>query len=232
MLDIPSYDWGNIESPWVGADLGIWAHLIGSRQPTKYPAKSCVFWQDQDFSTIYIVAKGRVCISAVHPDGQQKQIYIACPGAMIGEEACILSQPHMTMATTIVQSELYAIPSKEVQALFHSEQKTADLMLQYEARKNRMLISQTAMMSFDSAEQRIAKMLLCLCDAYGHRQADGILIALRFTCADLAGIVGTSRVTANNVLLDFSSAGILSKQNGHYMIHDWKTLQAITARSQ
>lgn len=128
-----------------------------------------------------------MCISAVHPDGQQKQIYVACPGAMIGEEACILSQPHMTMATTIVQSELYAIPSKEVQALFHSEQKTADLMLQYEARKNRMLISQTAMMSFDSAEQRIAKMLLCLCDAYGHRQADGILIALRFTCADPGG---------------------------------------------
>ncbi len=173
-----------------------------------------------------------MCISAVHPDGQQKQIYIACPGAMIGEEACILSQPHMTMATTIVQSELYAIPSKEVQALFHSEQKTADPHAAIRGQKEpdaHFSDRHDVLRQCGTAHCKDAPVpVRCLWPP----QADGILIALRFTCADLAGIVGTSRVTANNVLLDFSSAGILSKQNGHYMIHDWKTLQAITARSQ
>ena len=230
LLDISSHNWGNVESPWIGADLSIWSHLIRDRTPIRYPAKSCVFWQGREHSTGYIVAKGRVCISAFHEDGKQKQIYIATPGAMIGEEACILSQPYMTTATAIVTSELYAIPSKELQALFHSEQRTADLMLQYESRKIRMMISQTAMLSFDSAEQRIAKMLLCLCDAYGKQVPEGILINLSFTCTDLAGIVSTSRVTANNVLLDFARAGVLSKESGHYLIRKPEYLQGIVSQ--
>ena len=230
MLDITSHNWGNIDSPWVGADISIWSHVIKNLTPVKYPAKSSVFWQGLEYSMAYIVAKGRVCVSAFHEDGKQKQVYIAMPGAMIGEEACILSQPYMTTATAIVNSELYAIPSKELQLLFHSEQRTADLMLQYEARKIRMTISQTAMLSFDSAEQRIAKTLLCLCDAYGEQVPEGILVDLRFTCTDLAGIASTSRVTANNVLLDLARAGVLSKDSGHYIIRKPEYLRGIVSQ--
>lgn len=79
MLDIPSYDWGNIESPWVGADLGIWAHLIGSRQPTKYPAKSCVFWQGQDFSTIYIVPRAACASAQSIPMGNRSRSILPAP---------------------------------------------------------------------------------------------------------------------------------------------------------
>ena len=227
MLNIPKYDWGNVESPWIGADLERWQVLLQGRAPVKYPAKSNVFWQDKDFSHIYIVARGRVCISIFHADGQQKQLFIACPGAMIGEIDCILSRPYATTATTITKSELYAIPSKEVQRLFHSEEKLADLMLQYEARKNRLLIAQAAMLSFDRAEQRIAKTLLYLCEASGRPVQDGVCINVRFTCAELASIVNTSRVTVNNVMLELVRTGTLAKAEGYYVVRRPQTLQGI-----
>lgn len=226
MLNIPSYDWGNVESPWIGVKMDVWDALLKGRAPQVYPPRSTVFWQDKEFSHIYIVARGRVCISIFHADGQQKQLYIACPGAMIGDTDCILSQPYSTTATTITKSELYAIPSKEVQRMFHSEPGLADLMLQYQARKNRLFIAQAAMLSFDRAEQRIAKTLLYLCEAYGRPAEGGTCIHIRFTCAELAAIVNTSRVTVNNVMLDLIRNGVLAKDGGYYIVRQPQALQA------
>jgi len=228
--NILSHDWGDVNSPWIGADLSIWQVLLEGRKTGKYPAGSVVFGQEDPFSQIYIVARGRVCISVFHGDGQQKQLYIACPGAMFGENACILSRPHTTTATAIVATELYAIPSKECQRLFHSQQQIADSMLQYAARKNQMLTAQATMLSFDRAEQRIAKTLLQLCNTYGVPRDDGIRINVHFTCTDISAIVNTSRVTANNVMMSFSRMGIISKSGGYYLVHDEGALQNIAVQ--
>lgn len=225
MLNIPSHDWRNVDSPWIGTHLSTWSHLTAKRIPLKYPPKSMVYSQGDRFSKIYIVASGRVRISIFHRDGQEKQLYIAGPGAMFGESACILEKPHASTATTITRCELYAIPSKEVQRLFHTEARTADLMLQYEARKNRLLTAQVAMLSFDRAEQRVAKVLLYLCEMYGRQEGDGVRIDLRFTCADIAALVNTSRVTVNNVIQEFIRSGILTKDGSFYIVQDPHLLQ-------
>lgn len=224
---ILSHDWGDVNSPWIGADLEIWSILLEGRKPVRYPAGSTIFSQEDPFSLIYIVARGRVCISVFHSDGEQKHLYIACPGAMFGENACILSHPHGTTATAIVTTDLYAVPSKECQRLFHSQQQIADSMLQYVARKNQMLTAQAAMLSFDRAEQRVAKTLLQLCDTYGVPASGGKRIDIRFTCTDISSIINTSRVTANNVMMSFTRMGILSRDNGFYTIHDQQALQEL-----
>lgn len=227
---ILSHDWGDVNSPWIGADLGIWSILLEGRKTVRFPAGSIIFSQEDPFSHIYIVARGRVCISVFHSDGEQKHLYIACPGAMFGENACILSHPHGTTATAIVTTDLYAIPSKECQRLFHSQQQIADSMLQYVARKNQMLIAQAAMLSFDRAEQRVAKTLLQLCDTYGVPTPGGKRIDIRFTCTDVSSIINTSRVTTNNVMTSFTRMGILSRDNGFYTIHDLEALQRLTVQ--
>lgn len=232
MLAIPSNDWGNLESPWISVDMDIWNILIQERPRVRYPANHDIFWQDKPHSNIYIVAKGRVCISILHSDGQQKHLYIACCGAMIGETACILSQPYETTATAITETELYCIPSREVQRLFHSEAYLADWLLQYEARKNRLLISQVAMLSFEKAPQRIAKILLCLCENYGKKTNSGIYISIRFTCTELAAIANTSRVTSNNTILSFIHDGILAKNKSHYVVKRIEQLREIATLVQ
>lgn len=228
MLNIPSHDWSNVDSPWIGTHLSTWSHITANRIPVKYPPKSMVYSQGDAFSKIYIVASGRVRISIFNRDGQEKQLYIAGPGAMFGESSCILEKAHASTATTITKCELYAIPSKEMQRLFHSEARTADLMLQYEARKNRLLTAQVAMLSFDRAEQRVAKVLLYLCEMYGKQEPIGTRINLRFTCNDIAALVNTSRVTVNNVMQDFLRTGILTRDNSNYVVTNLHLLQQYT----
>lgn len=230
MIDIPSYDWKNVESPWISVKMDTWRQLIEGRIPYKYSAKTDIYWQDKDFSDFYIVASGRICVSIFHQNGSQTHLYIACPGAIIGEISCILSRPHMTTATAIVDSELYRIPSKEVQYWFHQDHILADLLLQYLARINSLLTAHIAMLSFDRAEQRIAKILLYQCEHHGIEVSDGICISQRFTCSDVASLANTSRVTVNNVMLNFTHAGIICKRNSHYILKDPDQLQKIAAQ--
>ena len=227
-INIDSYDWGNINSPWIGAEPHIWDSLTQGRPILQYPAKSVIFSQGDAYRDAFIIMSGRVRHSVFSKVGLEKQVYIACPGAMIGEISCILSKPHSMTATAIVPTGLVKIPSKELQRLFHSSPMLADLMLQYEARKAQMMAVQQASLSFDTAETRIAKHLLCLCDTYGVVRPDGIRIGIRFTCSDIAGIVGTSRVTANNTLLDFQKLGILKKEGGSYCVTDIQRLIDMT----
>lgn len=231
LITIPSNDWGNLDSPWLSVNMDIWKTLIKDRPRIKYQAGQDIFWQDKQHANVYIVAKGRVCVSILHSSGQEKHLYIACTGAMIGEVACILSQAHVSTATAITDTELYSIPSREVQRLFHSEAYLADWLLQYEARKNRLLISQITMLAFEKAPQRIARILLCLNENYGQQTPDGIYLNIRFTCAELAAIANTSRVTSNNTMLDFIHEGILAKKKSHYVILDIEKLREIAVHT-
>ena len=120
MIDIPEYIWHNVDSPWISLELDTWDGFTQGRTAAKYPAHSTVFWQGKEFTCLYIVKKGKVRISVYNQDGQEQQLYIARKGAIIGEIACILGKHHVTTAKTLQATELYVVPSKEVQRLFHS----------------------------------------------------------------------------------------------------------------
>lgn len=129
---------------------------------------------------MYIVESGRVRVSVCHADGQEKTLYVADTGAMIGESDCILGQPYSSTATVVLPSRVRAVPSALVQELFHADPVFADWLLQYQARKVRLLLGQNMTLSFDRARQRVAKTLLYLCGQYGRQKEDGIWLTNRF----------------------------------------------------
>ena len=80
------------------------------------------------------------------------------------------------------------------------------------------------------AEQRIAKTLVYLQRAYGQPVAGGVRINLHFTCAELAALVNTSRVTVNNTLLELTRAGTLAKEGSLYIVRDVRALQDLAVQ--
>lgn len=227
LSQIRSYDWNNVLSPWIGMDLSCWDILTRGRTPRHYIKNEVIFSHGSNYDNAYLVASGRVRMSITSSDGQEKHLYIACPGSIIGEASCILSVPHITTATTIVPSDIYKIPSKELQQTFHGNAQFADLFLQYEARKNYMQIAQQASLSFSSAQARVAMTFLCLSDMHGIKTSGGTKIDIKVTCDDIAGIISTSRVTTNTILMDFRAQGILEKEEGRYIIADEALLQEV-----
>ena len=219
---IPSRDWGDLESPWISTDLSTW------ETPLRHGRlREQVFRQGEDFSSVYIVESGRVRVSVCHADGQEKTLYVADTGAMIGESDCILGQPYSSTATVVLPSRVRAVPSALVQELFHADPVFADWLLQYQARKYRLLLGQNMTLSFDRARQRVAKTLLYLCGQYGRQKEDGIWLTNRFTCSDVAGITNVSRVSVNLIFREWEEAGILTRAHGRCCIRDPEELRRL-----
>ena len=224
---IPSRDWGDLESPWISTDLSTWETPLRHGRLREYQPREQVFRQGEDFSSVYIVESGRVRVSVCHADGQEKTLYVADTGAMIGESDCILGQPDSSTATVVLPSRVRAVPSALVQELFHADPVFADWLLQYQARKYRLLLGQNMTLSFDRARQRVAKTLLYLCGQYGRQKEDGIWLTNRFTCSDVAGITNVSRVSVNLIFREWEEAGILTRAHGRCCIRDPEELRRL-----
>lgn len=209
------------------ADLSTWETPLRHGWPREYQPREQVFRQGEDFSSVYIVESGRVRVSVCHADGQEKTLYVADTGAMIGESDCILGQPYSSTATVVLPSRVRAVPSALVQELFHADPVFADWLLQYQARKVRLLLGQNMTLSFDRARQRVAKTLLYLCGQYGRQKEDGIWLTNRFTCSDVAGITNVSRVSVNLIFREWEEAGILTRAHGRCCIRDPEELRRL-----
>ena len=154
-------------------------------------------------------------------------VHIQHTGAMIGESDCILGQPYSSTATVVLPSRVRALPSALVQELFHAGPVFADWLLQYQARKVRLLLGQNMTLSFDRARQRVAKTLLYLCGQYGRQKEDGVWLTNQFTCSDVAGITNVSRVSVNLIFREWEEAGILTRAHGRCCIRDPEELRRL-----
>jgi CRP-like cAMP-binding protein len=75
--------------------------------------------------------------------------------------------------------------------------------------KGKCYSAMAQMLGTRSVTERLAHLLLHLVDAYGIREADGILIGAGFTHADLAHMVGATRQWVTMSLKRFQEQGVV-----------------------
>ncbi len=216
--------WGNMQSPWLQGELSCWDALTFGAEIIKCRKNSFLFREGEDAVAMFVVAKGRFRITTYHEDGSEKQIYITETGAICGEEACIAETPYNVSALAIVDSEVYRISAMELQHRMEQEPMLTKRLLDFEVRKTYLFRQHIVSLSFEQASCRIAQTLLHIGQLYGKETPDGQCLAIKFTKNDIAGMVGTSRVTASSELSKMEQSGLLVKQNGYYIITDIKKM--------
>ncbi len=77
--------------------------------------------------------------------------------------------------------------------------------------------------------QRIAKLLLMLCEIYGEPDQRGIVIKHKISQGDLATLAGASRQWTNRTLGDLKSEGLLEISKRRIRILDLDRLGAISS---
>jgi len=221
------YTWGELESSWLQDDLICWDSLIVGAKKLFYKKNTYLFHHQEVANAAYVVAKGRFRITYYHEDGNEKQLYIAETGSLCGEGECICSLPYNTTAFAITDSEVYHISTSELLRRMETNSKLTQRLLEYEIRKTHLLQSQVISLSFEQASSRIARILLNLYQLYGKENEYGLCLTVKFTKNDIAGIVGTSRVTASSELSKMEQSGLLIKHNGYYYITNLDSLRKL-----
>ncbi len=210
--------WVNESSPWIDYSLENWKLLTNGRTPVSYKKKCFLYHQEDDAPRAYIVKSGRVRLTLFSADGTEKQLYIAGPGCLFGEIACIMGLPHTESALCVHDTQVYQIPQNELINTMQNNWEINKRVYNSVFRKNTVYHHQILELCFLSCVQRIAIHLLDLCKRHGVKVKEGYKLDLRFTHSDIASMIHTSRVTVNNTFTWLIQNDYLVKTGQTYLI--------------
>lgn len=158
---------------------------------------------------VFLLKTGAVKIVGRSPDGRDAILAILQPGDLFGELADVDEAPRDHRAEAVNDSVLCGMPRS---VLIDLMKQSPDLgyqitkLIGFSVRKLRTRVEE---LLCRSASARLAHTLLDLSRRYGVPDADGVLIPLRLSQADLGKLVGVSRETVNGILQRWKEQGLV-----------------------
>ena len=158
---------------------------------------------------IYLVESGRVRVFYNAPSGREITLAYWNPGNFVGGPDIFGNSPHLWSGVAVLNSSVLQLPGKALRDLVMKIPALGIGLIEGLAFKGKCYSAMAQMLGTRSVTERLAHLLLHLVDAYGIREADGILIGAGFTHADLAHMVGATRQWITMSLKRFQDQGVV-----------------------
>ena len=215
-----------------GLELPDLAVLNGLMRRQVFPPGVRIVTASQLDDTAYIVRQGTVKVQVEQADGAEVIVAILGPGEVIdassvgdrfGEGCSILS---------LEETTLFWIDREAFERCLASMPTLTGNLARLLARRLRLANERIEALAALDVRGRIARHLVLLAREYGE-SANGaadptIRIPLRLTQADLASLVGASRVRVNQALGELRRRRVISVDTGHHVvIHDLAELDGL-----
>lgn len=164
-----------------------------------------IYRQGESGAALYSVRKGLVKLVQTLPNGFERIVHIAGPGACIGMEG-FLHQEYSQRAETLTEVDICAIPVDTARKIADQQPALFDgLMARWQSKfeqSGRWMLE----LSQGTVRQKLARLLLML-DEIGHTHGQIRLLNNQ----DSAGIVGSTVETVSRNIADFKRENILRK---------------------
>lgn len=134
--------------------------LAAQSRPIFLPAGQVLFRRGTPSTGFYVVSAGRMQLSVSNSEGVVKVLEIISPGGAFGHAVMFLRDPYPVDATALVDTGLVFVPAPAVDAILESDPAVARLMLASMAKRLQGKIQDIAMLSLQSATQRIIAYML------------------------------------------------------------------------
>lgn len=197
---------------------GAEAHKIATLcSERSYSRGTTIFSEGDASDSVFILKKGRVKLISVSGKGTQTILRILKVDDVFGE--LFLAQgkrPFTAIATEDVLATV--IPRESFLVLLSSVPTIALNFVRLLSKRLMKVEKELAEFSHTWSYNRLAKVLLDLCEEHGKETPMGTQIELRLTHEDLANLIGTTRETVTVQLNKFERMGILRRRERHLVV--------------
>jgi|SRR5580658_5687413 CRP/FNR family cyclic AMP-dependent transcriptional regulator len=152
-----------------------------------------LFNQGAAHEGIYLIETGRIRVFYTAPSSREITLAYWHPGHFVGGPEVFGGGTHLWSGVATTNSSVVQIPGKALRALVPQIPNLAIGLIEGLTFKGKCYSALAQMLGTRSITERLAHLLLHLVNAYGVKDADGILIGAAFTHADLAHMVGATR---------------------------------------
>ena len=209
--------------------------LATRSRPISLPAGQVLFRRGTPSTGFYVVRDGRMQLSVSNSEGVVKVLEIVSPGGAFGHAVMFLREPYPVDATALVDTRLVFVPASAVDDVLDGDPAMARLMLASMARRLQAKVQDIAMLSLQSASQRIIAYILGAmrdsgADAAAHT-GPSATVELPALKQVLASRLGMTPETFSRAMRTLTGQGLISVEGAVVRIPDIDALDA-HARSQ
>ena len=207
-----------------------WSPLLPYGTPRRLGRGQALYRQGEPTDGCWYLRQGRVKAVILGTGGTEKILEVMGPGALLGEAAAFDGKPHYSTCIALGPCEAYFFPVDVLVERIRADGRVARLLLRALARKQRVLAGQVEDMAFCPVRVRVARLLRRLFEEYGTPTERGLSCRLRITHAQIAGIVGGSRVAVTRALAQLRDQGVIAGDGkGGWILGDPAGLAAAAA---
>ncbi len=134
--------------------------LAAQSRPILLPAGQVLFRKGTPSTGFYVVHEGLMQLSVSNSEGVVKVLEILRPGSAFGHAVMFVREPYPVDATALADTQLIFVPAAAIDKVLDEDPALARIMLASMARRLQSKIQDIAMLSLQSASQRIVAYIL------------------------------------------------------------------------
>jgi CRP-like cAMP-binding protein len=201
---------GDLDDPALG-------NLAERATKRNYSKGQLIFYQGDPAGSLFVMMEGLVKVFVTSEEGDEMVLVTLHPHDVFGELALLDGGPRSASAEAVEATSLLELQRNPfLECLEQSPGMTESLMLSM-GRVLRRLTEQASDLVFLDLHGRVAKLLVNLAQDRGVENETGLELDLQLTQTDLAGLVGGSRQSVNQILKSFETRGYVD-MSGRKMV--------------
>lgn len=176
---------------------------------------------------VFLVKTGVVKIATIDRNGRELVLGLLQRGALFGESALVDETPRDHSAQAFEDVVVYALHRELLLRLIRDSTDLGYQVARLMALRIRGLRARVEPLLCRRARARVAHTLLALAAEHSVADADGVLIPLRLSQAELARLAGLSRETVNVVLRALRDGGLVEADRHSIRLKDPDALRSV-----
>ena len=165
-----------------------------------FTANASVYFPHEVADTVLVLVEGRIRLYSITPDGKQAILALIEPGEMFGELALTGCDEREEFAQAVGISKVVSIPREVVETVLLRNAGLSLAITKFVGLRRRRLERRLKNLLFRSSRERLLGLLCELIEQYGRKIDEGLLIDIKLSHQDLAGLIGVTRESVTLVL--------------------------------
>ncbi len=199
--------------------------VLAQARRRRFGRREVVFHEGDPGDTLHLIDSGHVAVRVTTPLGDAATLRVIGPGGHFGELAVVSPAPRNATIVALEPTETLALHRNEMNALRAKYPQVDRALLEAVVGAVRRMSQALLDALYVPVESRLLRRLAELAETYAADAKGEIIIPL--TQDDLAGLVGATRPTVNQLLAKLVERDLLRISRGKVTLLD---LQGLTAR--
>lgn len=168
-----------------------------------------VFRQGEAAREFFVLARGRLKVSQLTPEGRQVVVRHVNPGEIFGIAMALKRDDYPGTAIAVTESQALVWDSRDWDSFVDSNPSLAANALRTVGQRLQEAHTRIRELSTEEVERRVAHALLRLANQAGKKIEQGVLIDFPISRQDIAEMTGTTLHTVSRILSSWEEQGFV-----------------------